>query len=173
MKRLLLDVDGVIANCASPVHRFAQKLLRRPLPGPETWTSWDHDTAMGLTAEESRDFHREIKKSDVAFDIQFYENAEQTVEKLKQAFELVFVTAHWHYYPAWVPARDHLLEPFNVPVVYTHSKNLVFGDYLVDDRASTIEAGGPWRGLLFRRPWNSFSKYHDVVHSLEEVLELK
>lgn len=171
-KTLLLDCDGVLCDCATPVHRFAQKLLRRELPGPELWTAWDHSQAMGLTQLEAHDFHNEIKCSDVAFDIRFYEGAEELVHQLKQVFDVVFVTAPWKWYVSWVPARDHLLEPLGCPIIYTHEKYRVLGDFLIDDRASTIEKGGPWRGILYRRPWNSTSKYEDVIENLEEVLRL-
>lgn len=168
-KRLLLDCDGVICDCSTPVHRFAEKLLRRKLPLPSEWLDWEHSVAMRMTPDETRDFNHEIKKSDVAFEIQFLPGAEETVHKLIKKFEVVFVTAGWKYYPAWVPAREHLLEPFNCPVIFTHHKHMVMGDMLVDDKPANLLQTFA-EPVLFDAPHNRATDGMQRIFSLEEIL---
>lgn len=172
MKTLLLDCDGVVLNCSAAVHSFAQTLLGRTLPDPDDWIAWEHADALGLTPAESALFHAEIVRSNVAQQIDFYPGAEEAVRELADVFDLVFVTAHWKGYPDWVPARDRILSRFNRPIVYTHDKQRVVGDILCDDKAATIEHGGPWEGILFSRPHNTTSTARARVSSLPEILSL-
>lgn len=169
MKRLLLDCDGVIADCSTPVHRFAQDLLKRELPHPETWTSWDHAEAMGLAFHEARKFHEHILTSDVCWDIALFPGADETIYKLMENFELVFVTSHWRRYPDWVPARERLLSDFNCPIVFTHDKHLVHGDLLVDDHPKNLLRTLA-KPILFDATHNRGSEIYRI-YSLEELLE--
>lgn len=169
MKRLLLDVDGVLADCSTPVHQFAQKLLRRPLPRPETWQHFAFDAAMSMTPEESRDFQTEILRSDVAWNVQFFPGAENLVWDLMEKFEVVFVTAGWKQMPAWVVAREQLLEQFRCPVIFTHDKHLVHGDLLVDDKPSNLMLTHA-EAILFDAPYNQTHTLHRRIHSLKELL---
>jgi 5'(3')-deoxyribonucleotidase len=171
MKTLLLDVDGVIADCATAVHAFTENLVKRRLPPPSHWSTWIFEDSMGLSYDESELFKHKIKQSDVAQRIRLYPDALEQVFDLKNLYDVVFVTAHWDGYPAWVPARDELLAPFHRPIIHTHHKHCVQGDILLDDRASTLERGGPWKPLLFDRPWNQDSKV-TRIRSLKELLLL-
>lgn len=170
-RTLLLDVDGVLADCSTTVHSFAQTLLGRKLPPPSSWTAWDHAEAMGLSEYEALQFERNIRQSNMAYDIPFYEGAEEVVHELKAAFDLVFVTAEWKHMAAWVPARQRLLAPFNCDVIYTHAKHRVKGEILVDDRIENVESNKE-RALLFDRGWNRAST-HQRIFSLKEILEHK
>lgn len=171
MKTLLLDVDGVVADCATPVHNFAQRYIERDLPTPAEWRDFDFSISMGLSPVESALFRRNILNSDVAWQIDLYPGAARSVNKLCKAFEVVFVTSHWANYPAWVPARDELLARFGRPIVYTHDKWLVRGDYLVDDRPLTLsDTRGQWAPVRFVRPWN-MNVLGLCVSTLDQLLQ--
>lgn len=170
-KTLLLDVDGCIADCSSPVHSFAQNLLGRELPLPSTWAAWDHVEAMGLNPEEAELFHTSIKRSYVADFIDLYEGADASVRRLIEAFDLVFVTAQWRQYDAWVPARERLLEPFGRPVIFTHEKWRVQGQILCDDNPDNL-VRGDFCPILFDATHNQSSEIQRIF-SLDELLPLK
>jgi 5'(3')-deoxyribonucleotidase len=172
-KVLLLDVDGVIADCSSPVHSFAENLLGRPLPDPASWTAWDHAEAMDLNKDEARAFHIGIRYSGIANEITFYPGAREIVHELARAFDLVFVTAEWKGMDSWVPARQRLLEPFSCDVIFTHAKHRVKGDILIDDRRENVEhEDNKSRSFLFDRSYNRASTQKRIF-SLKEILEHK
>ena len=170
-KTLLLDVDGVVADCSSQVHRFAENLFLRRLPKPATWTSWEFSAALELTPHEAGQFYEQVKHSGVADHITFYPGAREIVHELCDAFDLVFVTSHWKQYPAWVPARERLLEEFKRPIIFTHEKWRVHGEYLCDDHPKNLEQGS-FYPLLFDASHNKTSTLHRV-YSLRELLEYK
>lgn len=168
-KTLLLDVDGVIADCSKAVHVFAETLFQRSLPDPGLWVVWEHDEAMCLTPEESRHFHLRAQSSHFPWSIGLYPGAAELIEQLKEKFDVCFVTAPWRGNNHWVPARDELLRPFELPIIYTSEKHRIIGDILVDDKPATIERGGPWRGYLYSQPWNHKCGMPRIT-SLKELL---
>lgn len=170
MKTLLLDVDGVIADCASAVHNWAGRRFGREFAPPASWETYDFATNLSLSSEEASEFYRKILNSKIPRSIHLYPDAEASVKALKQHFDVVFVTSHWRKMPDWVYYRDELLEPFDCDIVYTHNKSRVVGDILCDDKASILEAGGPWKGVLFNRPWNRHSVYDTRIDHLWELI---
>lgn len=175
---ILLDVDGLLADCATQVYRAARRLLKRKLPKPSEWTSYDFSEAMKLTRSESEYFERALKReNNLGWKIEFSPGAANFVEFLHgTGRKIVFVTAPWYGLEHWVEARQHLLQPFlarrNFDVVFTHAKHLVAGDWLVDDHYENI-AQNRERGILFVQPWNAryraMSDY--VAESYVEVIE--
>ncbi len=170
MKTLLLDVDGVCADCASAIHSFTEFAYERELPHPHDWNS-DFPEAFGFTKpRDVAEFYSLCKHSFNPHSIELYPGAGDLIKVLKRHFEVVFVTAEWKGMERWVVARERLLAPLDCELIFTHSKHRVLGDLLVDDKASTISKGGPWKGLLFTRPWNASLLGFERVGSLEEVL---
>lgn len=168
---ILLDCDGVLSDCAGPVWNFAQGLAERELPPPSEWHV-EFPACWEFSDEETRLFGQYILKSDVCWQIRLYPGVEDTIRKLTLRHQVIIVTSHWKDYPDWVPARDKLLAPLNVPVIYTHDKQLIHGDFLCDDKLTTLEhIDRPWEGVCFDRPWNQ--KYKGKrIHKLEELLSL-
>ncbi len=175
---LLLDVDGVIADCSSAVHAFAENLFKRQLPHPDGWHCWDHPEAMGLTRDEAILFNEVALVSKFPQEIALYPGARESVLGLLEHFSIVFVTSRWFGNQYWVPARDQLLQQFACPVIYTDprypgSKSHLTGLILLDDRAATIEGGGNWTGVLLDRSYNKESKTEYRVKNLWELIGLK
>lgn len=166
-KVLLLDCDGVLADCSTVVHSFAQRLLARPLPSPETWVSWHHEEAMGMTPEESDFFHRSALGSTFPHEIKLYPGAARDIEILKQHFEVHFATAPWRFCTSWVVAREKLLEQFGCPVHFTKHKHMLKGFALVDDSAENVAKGGHELDLLYSRPYNADSDLSRINHLFE------
>lgn len=171
MKKVLLcDVDGVIADCATQIHAFAEELFERQFPTPDKWYDWNHEDALGLTPEEAGYFHRCALVSDFPHYIKLYPGAAELVHELKEAYDVVFLTAPWRGNSSWVVARENLLQQFDCDIVFTSAKHRVPGDILCDDKQLTIERGGPWRGLLYTRPWNLKSNM-PRISCLSELLK--
>ncbi len=170
MKTLLLDCDGVIANCASPVHEYCEFAFERKLPPPHTWEE-EFPEAMGLSPVECERFQRLFRMGFNPLDVRLHAGALEAVSELKKHFEVLFLTAQLEGSYDWMPVRERLLAPFDCKVIFTDQKHRVMGDLLVDDKASTISKGGPWKGLLFTRPWNASLLGFERVSCLEEVLK--
>lgn len=174
MKTVLLDVDGVIADCMTPVHRAAEGILGRPLPRPDQWEHFEFKDALQLDSREDELLHQALLSDDrVGREILLYPGAYKFVKTLSRHADVVFVTSHWRRMPHWVPARDALLENCfpGLDIVYTHSKTRVLGDVLVDDKPKNI-LENRHRGLLFSRPWNRHAVGLKRVESYEQILEM-
>lgn len=172
-KRLLLDVDGTIACCASAVHEFAEHIFDRPMPHWSSWNDFSFESSLGLNEVETRIFFDEAKYATFPLSIRLYPGVAHTIEVLKQKYEIVFVTSHWKFNSNWVCARERLLEQFNCPIVFTHHKYLVSGDILVDDRPATLlDARGSYERICYSQPWNANTDLGSVrrISSLEELL---
>jgi len=170
MRTVLLDVDGVIADFATPFHALAEEVLRRTLPPPAEWKYHHSETSMGLSEHETKSVLFAARDLHWAESIGLYPGAKKGVLKLLGMADIVFVTAPWEHHPTWCHARRKLLrEHFpGVDVIHTAAKHRVKGDFLVEDNATCLIRGGPWTGLLYRRPWNESVTYN-TVYDWEDV----
>lgn len=178
MKTILLDVDGVIACCASVVHQEAEQILGRDLPPISAWGDYRFDASMKLTPAETRILYRVLLENDnLGWKIDLYPKAYEFVrDLLEERYDVVFVTAPWAKMRHWVVARDNLLTHYfpEVPVIYAHDKSRVMGDVLVDDRYETY-LSNQHRAVLMNRPWNAgrdalrrASSYEDVMRHIRD-----
>lgn len=156
MKTVLLDVDEVLVDCCTPVHKRAQRYFNRELPNPNVAETCEFTEALGLTAQDWKDFEWDLRRENIlGYLVDWYPGAEDFVHELTKFCKVHFVTAHWKGLPCWVPARDALLgRAFpDLPVTYTHHKELVSGDFLLDDRPKNIIANKN-RAIVWDRTWN-------------------
>lgn len=171
---LLLDCDGIVADCASAVHKFATELLPHvSIPPIGDWDEYAFEESMRLSEQDAERFHLRARlDATIPYDITLYPGAVEDVTALQEVAEVVFVTAPWDGMFTWMPWRAELLKVFDAEVIFTHNKSRVLGDYLVDDKVSTLRCPKkPWKPLLFSRPWNRHDKTLPRVSSLKEVLE--
>jgi 5'(3')-deoxyribonucleotidase len=176
MKTILLDCDGVLADCATPIHRAAERALGRSLPTPKDWFDFEFHISMGLDDGERFRLYEHIHEEDcVGWHVAPYLGAVDFVEDLLVAgYDVAAVTAHWTLGGVlghWVPARCELIKEcfFDIPVVFTHHKARVRGDFLLDDGAHNASVE---RGILFDQPWNRNHDHPRRARSYAEVLEL-
>jgi 5'(3')-deoxyribonucleotidase len=175
MKTILLDVDGVLCDCATPVYNVARRVIGERVPPPRAWFSFEFDVSMGLDFAEECGLYATIHNEDcLGWHVQPYPGARDFVEELlDRGHDVCAVTAHWTLggvLPCWVPARCELITEcfFDIPVVFTHHKGRVQGDFLVDDGPHNMSP----RGILFDRPWNRNSNHPRRARSYQEVLEM-
>jgi 5'(3')-deoxyribonucleotidase len=158
MKTILLDCDGVILDLAGTLHKFVNKMLGRKVPPPESWKCYEFKDAMELTRSEWEFVSKMLTRKDrIGYQIPFYSSAQSFIEHLGFDNRVVFTTAPWRGLDHWVEARysvlDHFLGRRNYSIVLTHEKDLISGDWLIDDKWENMEKT-PERGILFARPWN-------------------
>lgn len=179
MSRILLDVDGVIADCDTQVWKAAKRLFKRKFPPPASWRHYEFPQALGLSRNEGQFFMKQLEKEDrLGWSIGFYNGAQSFTEHLSmEGHEVVFCTAPWRGMCHWVEARYGLLEHFlgrqRYSIVFTHDKHLVDGDWLIDDKWENL-AKTPERGILFAHLRNE--QHHQyanhVVRNYADILKV-
>jgi len=178
VKTILLDVDGVLADCNKAVYQAARKMFNRKIPHYSTWDKYAFEDSMKLTRSEKEYFYKTLaRKNNVGYQINFYPGAQAFIEHLGFGNQVVFCTAPWRGLEHWCEARYSLLEHYlgrrNYSVVFTHDKHLVQGDWLVDDKWENIEKNLE-RGVLFAQPWNTSAHKaaNFVAKDYTEVLKI-
>jgi len=182
---VLCDVDGVIVDLATEVHREAEELFCRRMPPPETWHQYDFGDAMGLTPREMSQLLAILRgQDDLARIAHFYPGATAFIRRIQQfGHEVVFVTKEWEGMPSWrVHRREMLRNEFGgVSVLFLEEKHRIIGDVLVDDLVANVQRNGA-RGLLFDRPWNRDETadglvrvrgYEDTINQISRIFEAK
>ena len=136
MQRILIDVDGVLADAVSHAGLAHAEV-----------TSYNHP---GLLEA--------LKRPGFAADQPEYDGAVEGIRAL--GADVVFVTAPYQWNQTWAHDREGWLrERFPAaPVVHTAHKYLVKGDMLVDDNPEHLRAwvkANPYGiAILWSRPWN-------------------
>jgi 5'(3')-deoxyribonucleotidase len=146
MTRVLLDVDGVLANFVS-----AYLVLVRDVTGrdykPADVTQFDIGASLGLSAGESSECKRRIADTPgLARCLNVYPGAVEGVSRLQSIADVYIVTSPWNSHPTWTHDREHWLKKhFDIPhsrVIHTSAKHVCRGDVFVDDKVSAV---AKWR----------------------------
>lgn len=166
MKTILLDVDGVVIDCAAAVKTEAECILGRTLPPISDWDSFAFEESWGLNEAQTTYFYKTICNRDILpGTLKFYPGAVEAVHDLAKDWDVCFLTAEWKGMPSWIAVREKMLSQFGLDVIYTHAKHRVKGDFLVDDRISNLD-NHPAESILVTRPWNrgAYREFPEVAH---------
>lgn len=144
--RVLLDVDGVIADFANGFLKLVNAQFGTSYT-PADITDFDIGKALGWSAERTEHAYSLITECDMfAARLAVYPSAQDGVARLLDVAEVYAVTSPWWSHPTWVRDRNNwLYANFGIGagrVVHTAAKHLIAGDVLVDDKTSTCEE---WR----------------------------
>lgn len=144
MNRLLLDLDGVLAD----THRGAVErgLLERL---PTEW-SWPED-------ERNASVDEVFCTPGIFRDAPLMDGAQDAVYRLSEVFDLWIVSSPWkNNRRSWTEKAEwvghHLGGVFVDRLVLCHDKRLIPAVALVDD--NPLQSPGPWTQVLYPRPWN-------------------
>jgi 5'(3')-deoxyribonucleotidase len=163
--RVLLDVDGVIADFTGKVLSEIERILGRYYE-PHQVTQWSIKDALGLS---DRDWKRVVDevicREGFAYFLDPYPGAVAAVKELA-ADHVYFVTSPWHSSETWCHDRTewlckHFGQAQGRKVIHTGHKHLVDGDVLVDDKPETVFEWARVNvrrvGVLWDRPYNQRS----------------
>jgi len=171
---VILDVDGVLVDLATPVWRAAQAILGKNLPPPEEWMAYDFAAAMGLTSSQAIRMYNTLRKQDnLAAMATWYPGAPEFVNNLlRYGVDVCFVTKPWDGIVSWQRDRESLLRSLfpEQDVLFVAQKHRIVGQHLIDDCVDNIKHN-LGRGLLFDRPWNQDAKGCTRVSGYEHALK--
>lgn len=150
---LLLDMDEVVVDFTRAwIDRFREKTgisLNR-----EDWEAWDlkrilpDDVFHGFVATlREPGFFRHLPPMDGAI---------EGIKELNEQYDIVFLTAssQYAYNDKYHWIEEHLSFVNKPNLILTHRKDLVIGDYLVDDAPHNLLQSPAKTKIIFDAPWN-------------------
>lgn len=142
-KRLLIDVDEVLADFQTPAFELLEKHCGRKL-APEDYEVWDMFSL--FTPEEKKVVFAEIEKPGFCESLKPKHGAAIAVDKLRDMVDVVAVTSHFRTSPTWVFERDKWLAQYfafkGAEIIHTSAKACVVGEYFLDDNPTHV---GLWQ----------------------------
>lgn len=173
-RRILLDVDGVLADFVGPVISWANGLRRAGDP-PYTRqgiTEFDLLKAWGI-GHMWGELDRLVVRPGFCDALDPVPGAREFLFDLQQVADVVIVTSPWKSSPTWCFERRNWLEKrlgYTGEVVFTKRKDLVRGDVLIDDAAEHTDTF-PGVGLLLDQPWNQHATKSIRVHNFRQAID--
>lgn len=156
--RVLLDVDGVIADYAAlHVHAVIAAGVRN-IPAEWRPSQWDINKELRLTGSETARVQRLIAAPHVATTLAPFPGAVEAVKRIAAMSDVYFVTTPTPDSPTWGFDRtEWLKEKFGKElgekVVLTAHKYLIPAAYLVDDKVENCRTWEAWNPGCIALRW--------------------
>lgn len=169
--RVLLDVDGVVADFVQLMVNAVRNLKLRDIPLNWRPTKWDVAKELGLTNKQEDEVYEVLRLPGSANILHPFPGAVQGVKRIASLFDVAFVTAPVGGSQTWCYDRMEWLERhFGAELgsrwVFTDHKYLVYGDFLVDDKPENcLDFKEAWPGSVPIR-WQSpgMSVHEGIIH---------
>jgi 5'(3')-deoxyribonucleotidase len=123
---------------------------------------------------ECKNIFREFCSDELMRTLQVENTAVETLTKLHELHDVFFLTAG---YPETIGVRNRWLEGkfkfYNESMLIKCTrKQLIKGDWLLDDRPSNL-IGGSYQGILMNRPWNrTFNAESYLIPRVDKVEDI-
>jgi 5'-nucleotidase len=191
--RILVDMDGVIANFEAATLRDYQK----EYPDDKNFIPLEERTEflVGLDYEKrfGPDYKKRIDKihnsADFFRSLPIIEGAKEALKDMvDKKYEVFLVTSPLQRYENCVKekydwVKENLGPEWTNRIVMTRDKTIVRGDVLIDDKPNITGLDpAPWRHILFNQPYNAkenkprithWKEWESVVNSVLEPKKLE
>lgn len=151
MKRILIDVDGVLADLVGALcSRLSWKATE------ENITTYNFGEC--LSPEDAGIFEATMAEPGFAASLPWYEGAKDMLAQMHKEGDVVILTKPFHKSKTWVYDRNQWLKGYADKIIHTGHKEYVSGDVLIED---SVENARKWQAahprgqvILIPRPWN-------------------
>lgn len=176
-KRLLIDVDEVLADFQTPVFELIHLLFGKYLT-PHDFKTWD--ILADFTDEEKSALFAEMAKPGFCRGFSVVEGALEAVKRMREIVDVYPVTNPFHMGPWAADRNEWLQENFGFErgqIVHTSAKHLVNGNAILDDNPTHVVdwlGENPTKlGMLWHIPNTRMLTHYDHlrVRSWDEVLK--
>lgn len=150
---LLLDMDEVVVDFTRAwINRFRDKsgiTLNR-----EDWVAWDLKRI--LPEEVFEGFVATLREPGFFRHLPPMEGSIEGIRQLNERYDIVFLTAssQYAYNDKFHWIEEHLPFVTKPNLILTHRKDLVLGEYLVDDAPHNLLSSPAKTKIIFDAPWN-------------------
>jgi 5'(3')-deoxyribonucleotidase len=177
--RLLLDVDGVLADFHTPCIAIINRLMSTNFK-VEDFETWDIFDALKVPADVKAKVYDEMNKTGWCTDIGVYPGAKDGVDSLREVADVYICTAPMRG-PTWASERDRwLMKHFGFStrqIIHTSAKYVCAGDFLVDDKVDNLVKWGErhphGHPIFWMRPQHSSHKWDGLsTHDWDELCEM-
>jgi len=156
MKKILVDVDGVLADFTGIVLGLVGEMTGKTFTAADVKT-WEIFESLQVEPDVRERVYRVMRASGGCSRIVPYEGAAEGLGLLRQVADVVFVTSPFKDAPSWTWEREQWLEKhFGVDrrlVIHARDKSHVCGDGILDDNPEHLGMWGKaWPGRL-RMHW--------------------
>ena len=138
--RVLLDCDGVLADFARPVIAHINELMGTSHT-LEDLDQWDIMGALNVPPDVADEAYGRVKAENGCYTLPVYDGAKDGVRLLEQVADVYIVTSPMQS-PHWADERRRWLTThFGIGYkrqVQASAKELVAGDFLIDDKSETL-----------------------------------
>lgn len=180
---VLVDVDGVLTDCQTPLLEIANRVSGQSFTLDQL-DRWNLFEAMGLDKDQTKQCYELMGASGWCSALRPYPEAQEAIERIRAYATVHFVTSPVHTSKTWAHERTMwLCEHFGArfdDVTSTSSKHRVAGDVLIDDKIKTIRR---WQrshpdgaAILFEahgnrgEDWSRRARHWADVESLLDIL---
>lgn len=151
-KRVLLDVDGVLADFVGPALSLVEEATGRKYTREDV-TAFDFAASLGLSLAEAALVKKAISyRANWWSTLPVIDGAIDGVERLRSVSDVYVLTSPWNSCPTWLHEREGWLKKhFGIPhshILVGSAKHLVAGDMLVDDKTETLREWSRLHGHL-------------------------
>lgn len=175
-QRVLLDVDGVLADFVTPASEVVMDVTGAPLP-PDALEQWD--IFRSYDKETQSEIYSACKKEGWCLAIRPYAGAVDFIRELNEVADVYFVTSPLGG-PFWAYEREQWLKKHfgthHHKVISTNAKYVCLGDIFVDDKFSHVLK---WKehhlhgtAVLWSQPYNKNEVWAHRATSYSSILEL-
>lgn len=175
LPRVLLDVDGVLADFLTPAIQILNTHSGH-LYTPDHLQDWDVFSLYPRACEKP--FYAACSEPGFCRGLSVIEGSAWFVEELFRLSDVFVVTSPMNLSPTWAWEREQwLMEHFGIPshkVIHTSAKHVCLGDVLIDDRPANVDR---WQrahptgvGLLWDAPYNRQVTHLQRVRGAQEAL---
>ncbi len=177
--RVLVDVDGILANFVDAALDVVEEVTGRKFDHDDVHM-WDITQLIECDIKK-KECKKLMDSPGFATSFAAYDGAIEAIKKIRNDYELFFVTSPMHSNRSWMPERvDWLCNKFGTNpdhVNFVKHKYIVRGDVLIDDSPTNVmewERHNPkGLGLLWTRKYNENDKGPFVrVSSWSQVFTL-